>query len=186
MKNNIRKESSDKFNNIVKRISKSIFCGEKITQKLVFHFMNTFVCNINSIDEDQLKLYHTMRQYLYEMWQYREWENFSTEQAFLYGQIYGCVKLHETKEEYINESLWINSMVKKYKDHKLFLIVKNNPGISFEELARNLNISLEKLSEIMNDDDVNKLLTFGYIGNKKHYFLTTKGELLIELILNNE
>lgn len=165
--------------NAIRGITDCIVADHRLTQDLVFHFMKSFVADTASfLDEIKSESYESMRSLLYEVWQYREFEDLSPEQAFLYGQLYGCVKLCDYREENHHETVWINSLVSKYSDSKLFSIVKEHPGIRHKDLAQKMNITPGRLSQLMDDEDMNELLSSRLLGREKYYFLTLKGELL--------
>lgn len=165
--------------NAIRSITDCIVDSDLLTQDLVFHFMKSYAADTASFLHDiKSESYTSMRSLLYEVWQYRDFENLSPEQAFLYGQLYGCVKLCEYREENHHETVWIDSLASKYRDSKLFSIVKENPGIRHKDLAQKMNISPGRLSQLMDDEDMNELLSSRLIGREKYYFLTLKGELL--------
>lgn len=169
-------------------ISDRITSEKELTQEQIFYFMKKFIADSGSFfDEIKSKSYKTMRSLLNEMWQYREWKNMSSEQAFLYGQLYGCVKLCEYREQNRQETAWINSLVSKFSDSKLFHIIKKYPGIRHKELAKAINVTPGRLSQIMDDEDMNELLSSRLMGREKYYFLGAKGEeLLHELEVRNQ
>lgn len=165
------------LNRITDDISTCITSRKKLTQEQVFCFMKKFIADNGSFfDAIKTKSYKAMRSLLNELWQYREWEDMSSEQAFLYGQLYGCVKLCEYREQSHQDTVWINYLLSKYTDSKLFYIVKKNPGIRHKDLAKKIGLSTGRLSQMMDEEDMKELLLSWVQGREKLYFLSAKGE----------
>lgn len=169
------------LNRIADDISTCITSGKELTQEQIFCFMKKFIANNGSFfDTIKTKSYKAMRNLLNELWQYREWKDMSSEQAFLYGQLYGCVKLCEYREQSHQDTAWINFLLSKYADSNLFYIVKKNPGIRHKDLAKKIGLSTGRLSQMMETEDMKELLLSWVQGREKLYFLSAKGEELYQ------
>lgn len=168
-------------------ISTRMASGKELTQDLIFCFMKKFIADNGSFfDAVKTKSYKVMKSMLNELWQYREWKDMSPEQAFLCGQLYGCVKLCEYREQSRQDTVFINFLLSKYGNSKPFRIIKENPGIRHKDLARKINISPGRLSQIMDDEDMQELFASRVLGREKHYFLGVKGEELLRKLEEQE
>lgn len=164
-------------------ISTCIVSGKELTQEQIFSFMENFIADSGSFfDAIKTKSYKAMRGLLNELWQYREWEDMSSEQAFLCGQLYGCVKLCEYREQSRQDALSFRFLLSKYADSKLFYIVKKNPGIRHKDLAKEIGLSTGRLSQMMDDEGMEELLISRVFGREKYYFLSARGEELFQKI----
>lgn len=115
-----------------------------------------------------------------EVWQYREWEKMSPEQAFLYGSLWGSIKSFECRRQKSKKADHMKLLVPKFKDKRwLFRAIKSQPGILHKELAAKGKITPSRLSQIMDDEDMNDLISYHLSGREKYYFLKPKGEELL-------
>ncbi len=166
---------------IIDDISTCMAFKKELTQELLFSFMKKFIADNGSFfDAKKAKSYKAMRSRLNELWQYREWEDMSSEQAFLYGQLFGCVRLCEYREQSHQDIAWTNYLLSKYEDSKLFYIVKRNPGIRHKDLAQEIGLTAGRLSQMMDEEDTKDLIVSRVMGREKHYFLGAKGEELLQ------
>lgn len=166
---------------IIDDISTCMAFKKELTQELLFSFMKKFIADNGSFfDAKKTKSYKAMRSRLNELWQYREWEDMSSEQAFLYGQLFGCVRLCEYREQSHQDIAWTNYLLSKYEDSKLFYIVKRNPGIRHKDLAQEIGLTAGRLSQMMDEEDTKDLIVSRVMGREKHYFLGAKGEELLQ------
>lgn len=166
---------------IIDDISAHMTSKKELTQELLFSFMKKFIADNGSFfDAGKPESYKAMRSRLNELWQYREWEEMSSEQAFLYGQLYGCVKLCEYREQIRQNTAWFNFLLSKYADSKLFYIIKKKPGIRHKDLAEKIGLSTGRLSQMMDEEDMRELIASRVMGREKYYFLGAKGEELLQ------
>lgn len=115
-----------------------------------------------------------------EVWQYREWEKMSPEQAFLYGSLWGSIKSFECRHQKSKETDQMKLLVPKFKDKRwLFRAIKSQPGILHKELAAKGRLSPSRLSQIMDDKDMDDLISYRLSGREKYYFLKPRGEELL-------
>lgn len=169
------------LDHIIDDISTCMALKKELTQEQLFSFMKKFIADNGSFfDAKKTKSYKAMRSRINELWQYREWEDMSPEQAFLYGQLYGCVKLCEYREQSHQDIALINYLLSKYEDSKLFYIVKRNPGIRHKDLAKEIGLSTGRLSQMMDEEDMKELIISRVNGREKRYFLGAKGEALLQ------
>ncbi len=115
-----------------------------------------------------------------EVWQYREWEKMSPEQAFFYGSLWGSIKSFECRHQKSKETDQMKLLVPKFKDKRwLFRAIKSQPGILHKELAAKGKLSPSRLSQIMDDKDMDDLISYRLSGREKYYFLKPRGEELL-------
>lgn len=166
---------------IIDDISARMTSKKELTQELLFSFMKKFIADNGSFfDAGKPESYKAMRSRLNELWQYREWEEMSSEQAFLYGQLYGCVKLCEYREQSHQNTAWFRFLLSKYADSQLFYIIKKTPGIRHKDLAEKIGLSTGRLSQMMDEEDMKELIVSRVMGREKYYFLGAKGEELLQ------
>lgn len=175
------RDKTEALRYVIEDISRCLTFDGKLSHSLVSQFISCSADDSGSFfDVSKTDQYISMKNMLYEVWQYREWETMSPEQAFLYGQLYGSVKLFDDREESRQETLWIDSLASKYKDSDLFHLVKGEPGIRHKDLAQKMNISAGRLSQILHDEEMDDLFCCRTLGREKHYFLSPRGELLFQ------
>lgn len=172
----------DKFSEVIDSIHTALFSKKKLRQNLIFHFMEVLAENERTpIGNADTETYQKVQHRLEEVWQYREWESMSAEQAFLYGQLYGCVKLCSYEKKADEDQKLLDTLVSQYKGRRrgLFQAISDTPGIRHKELSEKTGYQISRLSQIMNEKNMQELVECCVSGREKYYFLRPKGKLLL-------
>lgn len=172
----------DKFSEVIDSVHAALFSKKKLRQNLIFHLMDVLTENERSPKETpDAETYQAIQDRLEEVWQYREWESMTAEQAFLYGQLYGCVKFCSYEEKANQDQKWMNVLVSKYKKERrgLFQAISDTPGIRHKELSEKTGYKISYLSQIMNEKSMQELVECCFSGREKYYFLRPQGKLLL-------
>lgn len=168
-----------KFDEVIDSIHAVLFERKALRQNQIFHLMNSLAqVRCSQGIPQRAEIYRNVQHRLDEIWQYREWESMSVEQAFLYGQLYGCVKLCEYEEMTARDQQWMEIFVSKYGSDRweLFHAIAESPGIRHKDLAKRIDQQISRLSQIMNEEDMQELIDHTFTGREKHYFLRPKGK----------
>lgn len=134
-------------------------------------------------DDEKPTSYMRLFDEINEKWNYREIHQQLSEQVFLYGAIWGCLQLMETKQKALADQVEASKnwtiLLRKYQD-KLNLLkhIHASPGIRHKRLAEKEGISPSQLSQSMVGLVKDELITYNYAGRQKFYFLSAKGEKL--------
>lgn len=166
---------------IVTAILGELIDKKRIVQDQVFCFIDKLAEAMNLFGTVPLTTpYKAMKSRVEEIWQYREWENMTAEQAFLYGQLYGSIKLCEYRKKEAENDQWLEFLSVKYRSKLwLFHAIKETPGIQHRKLADEGNLSVARLSQIMGEEDMEKLVSYRISGREKYYFLSPQGKELL-------
>ncbi len=171
-----------KFGEIVSTIYHAVISKKNILQDQVFYFIEK-LAGVEDIfgDMSEITDYKAMRRRMEEIWQYREWEGMTAEQAFLYGQLYGCIKLCEYGKQERKNKQRLELDAAKYNNKLwLFRAIKESPGIQHKELAAKGEVSPSRLSQIMDEEEMQNLVSYRVSGREKYYFLGPRGKELLE------
>lgn len=172
----------DKISDVIDSIHAVLFSKKDLRQNQIFHLMEELAKSRNTNKSTpETESYQAVSHRLDEIWQYREWESMSAEQAFLYGQLYGCVELCKYMEKADLDQQWLEVLTSKYKDERrvLFQAIAETPGIQHKELSQKTGYRISRLSQIMNEKSMQELVDCCFSGREKYYFLRPKGKMLL-------
>ncbi|MCM1123376.1 MAG: MarR family winged helix-turn-helix transcriptional regulator [Eubacterium sp.] len=173
--------------NVCRNLMNSMDSHKGITEDQAFAFMDELSVEEPKDLADMPADYRKLKFSISEVWQYREWQELSPEQAFLYGSVWGSARLFELKQQKRRETDRMKILVPKYRDkYWMFQAIKSQPGILHKELAKKGNISPSRLSQIMDDSDIDFLISHRESGREKYYFLKPQGEELFAKLKTND
>lgn len=156
---------------------------EEISEIHVNSFFGCILENLTGTTHRMLSNYRKLSDAICELWQYREIDKMSSEQAFLYGSIWGSIKLLRMKDEKVKKQQNMAWLVKKYlKKDKLLKYIYENPGINHKSLAEKLFIAPSQLSQQILSYEKDGLITDDRIGREKYYYLLEVGESVYQKI----
>lgn len=172
--------------NVCRNLVDSLTSHTKITEDQVFKFMEELTMEepkaLSEMPPDYRRLFFSMG----EVWQYQEWKSLSAEQAFLYGGLWGSSKAFDLRYQQKLTTDRMKTLVPKYKGKEwIFRAIKYQPGILHKELADKGHISPSRLSQIMDDEDINSLISYRLSGREKYYYLKPAGEELLDKLKAN-
>ncbi len=173
--------------NVCRNLISDMDSDKNITEDQTLTFMEELSAeepkDLADMPEDYRKLKFSMS----EVWRYREWKEMTPEQAFLYGSVWGSARLFELRQQKRRETDRMKLLVPKYRDkYWMFYAIKSQPGILHKELAKKGNISPSRLSQIMDDKDIDVLISQRASGREKYYFLKPQGEELLAKLKTND
>ena len=122
---------------------------------------------------------------LSKVWQYKMFDQITSEQSYLYGGIWGCLKMLSFIKEKKIQSQKSYSVATKYeKDTKYIFLesVYNNPGIQNRKLACICDVSKARISQIVNEAVSDGLISVQEFGKEKCYFMRTLGENVYKIV----
>ena len=173
--------------NVCRILVGSMTSHKSITEDQVHSLMDELAAEEPKALSDMPDDYKKLSSYIGEFWRYREWQEMTSEQAFLYGGVWGSVKPYEDGYRKVLDADWMKLLVSKYKDkYWLFYTIKSQPGILHKELAQKGRISPSRLSQIMDDKDIFFLISYRLSGREKYYFLKPQGEELLKRLKPKE
>lgn len=164
---------------VCQNIAECAVLHKNISEEQMLLFIDALASEDSGEQTIMAAAYKRLRSVIGEVWQYREWEEMSPEQAFLYGSIWGSMKSFDLSCQKNKDADQMKLLVPKFKDKMwLFRAIKSQPGILHKELALKGKISPSRLSQIMDDEDMNTLISHRLSGREKYYFLKPRGEEL--------
>lgn len=172
--------------NVCRNLVDSLTSHTKITEDQIFRFMEELAKEepkaLSEMPPDYRRLFFSMG----EVWQYQEWKSLSAEQAFLYGGLWGSSKSFDLRYQQKLTTDRMKTLVPKYKSKEwIFRAIKYQPGILHKELADKGHISPSRLSQIMDDTDIDSLISYRLSGREKYYYLKPAGEELLDKLKAN-
>ncbi len=165
---------------VCRRLTDHLRSRQGITEDQVLSLMDELAAEEPKDLPDMPEEYRKMSFMLGEAWRYREWKKLSSEQAFFYGGLWGSVRSFECRYQKIRDEDRMKMLIPKYKDKDwLFQAIESRPGILHKELAQKGKISASRLTQIMDDEDIDYLISHRLSGRQKYYFLKPQGEELL-------
>lgn len=122
-----------------------------------------------------------------EAWHYKEFENLSKENNFLYGSVWGAIQVNKVRQRRKKEMELQVSLYQRYKEYTWFFkAITASPGIRHCDLAKKNEMSASSLSQLVSRMMKDEIITFNRIGREKYYFLQPRGEAICKKILEDE
>lgn len=163
---NICREILDKWKN-----------GKQIRTDRLFIFLEGVVDLMRQTEnETPPQEYKKLSRALDEMYQYREYEQLTAEEAFVMGSIWSGIKTEELYRARAAQQVSMNKLVRKYENYRWFLrAIYNNPGIKHKDLAAKGKRSTSELSQLTTRLREDGLFTYDRAGREKYYYLQERG-----------
>lgn len=166
--------------NVCRNLMNSLTSHKRVTEDQIFRFMEELAKEEPKAQSEMPPDYRRLSFSMGEVWQYQEWKMLSPEQAFLYGSLWGSSKVFELSYQQKLAADQMKILVPKYKSKEwIFRAIKSQPGILHKELAGKGHISPSRLSQIMDDADMDSLISYRLSGREKYYYLKPAGEELL-------
>lgn len=150
---------------------------ELIDEIQVRGFLDCILDNLIQLPHDEPLNYKKYSDKVCELWHYRKFEKLSKEQAFLYGGIWGSIKLLARRREWLQKDERLASYITKYKNNDSILkLIYYHPGIKHKDLAKKLNRTPSQLSQQIRIFEREGLIINDRMGREKYYYLLNDGE----------
>lgn len=155
----------------------------KLEEEQAYIFFDGILDVIMDGEKIPLSDYRQISAGIEKRWQYRSFEELSPQEAFLYGSLWGGIKIEEIYEERIEQQESLEKLVSVYASKEwLFKAIYYNPGIRHKDLAKKGNQSPSQLSQLMASVEKEGLITYNRAGREKYYFLQKRGDQLYKLM----
>ncbi len=120
---------------------------------------------------------------LSEIWSYRNLDEFSKENVFLLGSIWGAMKVEERKRERREEASDLERLIRKYHNYFWLLrAMEQEPGINHRDLAGRGKKKPSELSQLIARLEPDGLFTHNRIGREKYYYIQERGRKVCKAI----
>lgn len=164
------------------------------------------ICNKKHLDEEMVHIYIEglvdaledqadklptpcikLMENIEEIWDFRQFEEISKEEAFLFGSIWGTSKLMKKKIARTKRRSDLSDLVHSYIKYKwIFKEISAKPGIMHKELAHKGGMSASLLTQTLSGMIQNQFITYNHLGREKHYYLLETGEKLYQNMEDEE
>ena len=164
------------------------------------------ICNKKHLDEEMVHIYIEglvdaledqadklptpcikLMENIEEIWDFRQFEEISKEEAFLFGSIWGTSKLMKKKIARTKRRSDLSDLVHSYIKYKwIFKEILAKPGIMHKELAHKGGMSASLLTQTLSGMIKNQFITYNHLGREKHYYLLETGEKLYQNMKEEE
>lgn len=150
---------------------------ELIDEIQVRGFFDCILDNLLQIPQEESLNYKKYSDKICELWHYREFEKLSKEEVFLYGGIWGSIKLMARRRERLQRDERLASYITKYKNNDSILKhIYYHPGIKHKDLAKKLKKTPSQLSQQIRSFEREGLIINDRMGREKYYYLLNDGE----------
>lgn len=150
---------------------------KRIEEEQVQAFWETMA---EATEEENLQTPQNYRQLsdrLHKMWQYRSFSDLAQAQIFLYGSLWGGMKLLEKKRSKMSDRERREKMAKYYAGKEWFFrAIDTQPGIRHKELAQIGDVSPSALSQFAVRASKERLISCRRMGREKYYYLMDDGK----------
>lgn len=157
-----------------------------IRDEMVFHIMDMMSEKFVDSQEDfPERCYEQLLGKLNKLWQYKQLEELSSEQSYLYGGIWGCLSMLSWIQKKKKTSQRCHTLAEKYQVDSMFTFlsaVYKKPGIQNKDLAQICKVSTARISQISNDALGDGLISMQSLGREKSYFIRTSGEAVYDIL----
>lgn len=164
--------------NIFEDILKKIDNSKKLEDEILF-FMIDRVTEI-FVEERKLeeRQYQRLLGRLDKIWMYKSFESMTQEQSFIYGGIWGCLRMVESLKKKEDSNRKGNQVALKYEAGTMFQVLQSIydvPGVQNKELAEICNVTTARISQITNSALMDGLITAQPMGKEKSYYIKKYG-----------
>ena len=140
---------------------------------------------VESRDDLEWQCYERLLNKLNKVWQYKMFDQITTEQSYLYGGIWGCLSMLSFIKRKKSESQKSHELAVQYeKDAKYDFLssIYNNPGLQNRKLADICDVTPARISQIASEALKDGLISVQEFGKEKCYFIRTLGECVYEIV----
>jgi len=176
----------------LKNISGLLLHGKGSQKKIVEEQVQIFLESLaelfdNENIQSEAPEYSELAVMVEEMWHYHEVHALSPEEAFLYGGIWGAVRLESLIRRRNADKTSMEQLIRNFHETKkaencvqLLTAIEKKPGIKHKDLAEKLAVSPSELSQIISRLEQEKLFMAQRSGREKYYFLREKGKEVLK------
>lgn len=143
---------------------------------------------VESRDDSEWQCYDNMLDYLNKVWQYKQFSEISAEQSYLYGAIWGGLRMLSSIKEKKTVSQKCHTLAEKYKPKSSYIFlhsILNRPGIQNKKLAELCEVTAARISQIATDALGDGLISVQAFGKEKSYYIRTMGKSVHDIIQKN-
>ena len=140
---------------------------------------------VESRDDTEWQCYERLLDKLNKVWQYKMYEQITTEQSYLYGGIWGSLKMLsfiKDKKTKSQKKYVLATQYEKEAKYAFLSSIYNNPGLQNKKLAEICDVTTARISQIANDALNDGLISVQEFGKEKCYFIRTLGESVYEIV----
>lgn len=172
--------------NTFEDILKKINGHKKLDDEMLFCMINMIAevyADDREIDEQQ---YHQLLVKLDKSWIYQQFEDVPSEQSFLAGGIWGCLRMMESIRRKKETEQKGKELAIKYETgtmHQVLQAIYNIPGLQNKELAEMCEVTPARISQITNNALLDGLITARSMGKEKSYYIRNLGEKVYKEIV---
>lgn len=171
---------------IFDEIMRRFYQKEAIEDEMFFYIAEIMAERfVESREDSEWQCYEPLLTKLNKIWQYRQCEELSSEQSYLYGGIWGCLSMLSYIKKKKETSEKCHVLAKKYVSGTSFVFLNsiyNNPGVQNKKLAELCNVTPARISQITNEALQEGVISVRVFGKEKSYYMRTLGESVFGII----
>lgn len=175
-----------KLERISNVILERIKAKKRLEEEQVHAFLETMAESAAAEDSQLPPDYRKLSDRLQKIWQYRSFGDLAHAQIFLYGSIWGGIKLLEKKRGKVSDRERQEELAKYYAGKEWFFhAIDTRPGIRHKELAQIGDVSPSALSQFAAGASKERLISCRRMGREKHYYLMDDGKAVYKKMQEN-
>lgn len=163
------------------RILNKLKQQREIREEQISLFLKLSLKIIDSTEELELpRSFYLLKENVYKCWLYEEIGELDANQAFVYGNLWGALKLIDFAKKSRENRKVLDSLACQYeKNSYVFQIMNDNPGIKHKDLAELSNKTPSELSQFLSKIKEEQLFYDVRLGREKYYYLEERGISLL-------
>ena len=170
------------FQEVIQRFYQKKDIDDEILFYILDYMSEQFV---ESRDDVEWQCYDWLLDKLNKIWQYKQFDQVSTEQSYLYGGIWGSLSMLSYIKKKKTLSQTSHVLAAKYENDSAFVFLRsiyNNPGLQNKKLAELCDVSTARISQIASHALKDGLISTQIFGKEKCYYIRTMGESVYDII----
>lgn len=171
---------------IFQDIIKCFHQKKDIEDEMFFYILDNISTQFAESHDDLNWLSHDqLLNRLDKVWQYKQFDGLDVEQSYLYGGIWGCLKMLSCIQQKKSVSQKCYTIASKYETGSAYTFLNSiydNPGLHNKRLAQICNVSSARISQIASEALKDGLICAQSSGKEKIYYIRTMGETVHNIV----
>lgn len=157
---------------------------EEVRDEQISLFLKLSLKIIESSEVPELpRSFFLLKENVYKCWIYEKVDELDSNQAFIYGNLWGALKLIEVAEKNRENRKTMETLARKYESSRsVFQNMRDKPGIKHKELAERCKKTPSGLSQFLSSVKEEQLFYDIRLGREKYYYLEERGLILLDKI----
>lgn len=175
--------------NVLQQVIQRFYQKKEIDDEMIFGILNYISERVvEGYDDAEEQGYEQCLRKMNKMWQYQMYEQMTSEQSWLYGEIWGSLRMLSFIKEKRIKSQKKHALATKYQEGTKYVFLSSvcgTPGLKNRELAKLCDVSTARISQIANEALSDGLISVQEFGKEKCYFIRILGKCVYNIVYEN-